>query len=576
MEVRQYLIRLSCAALCAAGAWAQQFNISTFAGNGTQGFTGDGGAAKSAEMFLPGRVVVDSSGHVYIADGGNNRIRVVSGGNISTFAGNGTGAFAGDGKAATSAELNNPSGIALDSSGNLYIADSDNHVVRKVSGGNISTVAGRNIQGYTGDSGAATSAELSFPVAVALDSSGDIFIADAGNNVIRKVSNSDSTISTVVGGPATTLQLSHPDGLAIDKNNVLYIVDTDNRRIVKFANGAATVIAGNGDLNASGDGGPALEAGLGDPMGVAVDNAGNLYIADTFNSRVRKISPDGIINTIAGTGITAYFGDGGPALKSGIYFPHDVTADSSGNVYVADTFNNVVRLLEPVAPTLSANGVVNAANYKAQVSPGALASAFGTGFVNQNVGATTLPLNSELAGVSVSVNGKAAPVLYLTPNQVNFQIPWETALGTASITVSVNGRASNAVTVPVVTAAPGVILASGRAVVQNSDGTLNSSSNPAKSGSTVTAYAIGSGPVSPSVADGVGSPTNPPALITSPVSVTIGSKTAQTSFAGLAPGFVGLVQLNIVVPSGLTTGDYQLEVTIAGQASNSAAISVSQ
>jgi adhesin/invasin len=168
-----------------------------------------------------------------------------------------------------------------------------------------------------------------------------------------------------------------------------------------------------------------------------------------------------------------------------------------------------------------------------------------------------------------------APLLYVTSTQVNFQVPWETAPGLATVAITVNGVVSNSVTVPVVTAAPGLFsYGSGRAVVQNSDFTLNSPSNPAKAGSTILAYLTGSGPVSPPLTDGALAPSSPPATVTSPYSAKIGSASAQVSFAGLAPGFVGLVQMNIVVPSGLAKGDYPLTVTIAGQQSNSALVSI--
>ena len=576
MVVRHFLIGLSVAIFCGTGAWAQQFTISTVAGTGTSGFAGDNGPAKSAQLALPGRVVVDSSGKIYIADSDNHRIRVISSGTISTVAGNGTAGYSGDGAAATSAMLKDPGGMALDSSGNLYIADSENNVVRKVTGGTISTFAGNHTLGYTGDGAAAISAELDGPVALAVDSTGNVFIADSFNSVIREVTT-DGNIATVVGGAASTLQLSHPVDLLLDGKGALYIADTDQRRIVKFvlATKTATLIAGNGTLGYSGDGGPAVGAGLGDPMGIALDAAGSLYIADTFNSRVRRVTPDGIITTIAGDGINAYFGDGGVATKAAMYFPHDVTSDNAGNIYVADTFNNVVRLLQPAAPAIFSKGVVSAATYKAETSPGALASVFGSGFASQNIG-STFPLGTTLAGVSVKVNDKLAPVLYITPGQVNFQIPWETSIGTATVTVIVNGKTSAAVSVPVSIAAPGLFVSSaGRAAVQNAGSSTNSPSNPAKVGSTVTAYLTGSGPVSPSVADGAPSPT-PAAQVTSSVSATIGSASADVSFAGLAPGFVGLLQMNIVVPSGLANGTYPLAVTIAGEKSNAGSISIAQ
>lgn len=575
MAVRHFLIRVSLAILCCTGTWAQQYTISTIAGTGTTGFAGDGGPATSAQLASPDRVIVDPSGKIYIADGVNWRIRQISSGTINTIAGSGTTGYTGDGAAATKAELSDPTGIALDSSGNLYIADSTNNVIRMVStSGNITTFAGNNTVGFIGDGGLAVDAELSNPTAVAVDSFGNVFICDAGNNVIRKVSSAN--IFTVVGGAATELQLNQPDGIVFDSKGAMYIADTGNRRIVKFVPGYISVIAGNGNLGDSGDGGPAVDAALGDPMGLAVDAAGNLFIADTFNSKIRKVTPDGIISTVAGDGIQGYFGDKGLATKAGLYFPHDVTLDKSGNLYIADTANNVIRMLQPEAPAIFANGVVNGARFKAPIAPGELASIFGTSFANQNQGAT-LPIGTSLGGVSVTVNGKAAPILYVTPYQVNFQVPWETTGSTASVVVTVNGRISAAVSVPVLTAAPGLFTSStGQAAVQNANSSANTPTNPAKVGSAVTVYFTGTGPVSPAVADGVAPPKGTPAQVTSTATATIGSATAQVTFAGLAPGFVGLGQMDIVIPSGLSSGTHTLTLSIAGENSNSAPISVTQ
>jgi uncharacterized protein (TIGR03437 family) len=519
---------------------------------------------------------VDSSGKIYIADAVNQRIRVISSGTINTFAGDGTAGYTGDTGAAIKAELNGPVGMALDSSGNLYIADATNNVVRMVSsGGTITTFAGDNTAGFDGDGGLAVDAEVSSPTAVAVDKFGNVFICDAGNNVIRKVSSAN--IFTVVGGAATELQLNQPDGIAFDSNGAMYIADTGNRRIVKFVEGVSiAVIAGNGLLGYSGDGGPAVDASLGDPTGVAVDAAGNVYIADTFNSRIRKVTPDGIISTVAGDGIQAYFGDGGLATNATLYFPHDVALDSSGNLYISDTFNNVVRMLKPAPPAIFASGVVNAARFRPEIAPGELASIFGTSFASQNA-AAGLPATTALGGVSVTVNGKAAPILFVTPYQVNFQVPWETTGSTASIVVTANGRSSPAVNVTVLTADPGLFVSStGQAAVQNADSSANTPSNPAKVGSTITAYFTGTGPVTPAVADGAASPKSPPAAATSAATATIGSGSAQVSFVGLAPGFVGLGQMDIVVPASLKTGNYPLVLTVAGETSNPAPVSVTQ
>lgn len=576
MAIAHSLIRLSIGIICGTCAWSQQYTISTIAGTNVQGFSGDGGAPTSAQLGLPGRIAIDSSGKIYIADGANNRVRMISGGTITTVAGTGTPGFSGDGKAATAAQLTDPTGVAVDSAGNLYIADAGNNVIRKVTSGTISTIAGNNTAGYSGDTGPATNAQLNAPVAVAVDSSGNVYIADANNFVIRKVTG--TTISTIVGGAATPVtQLNHPTGLALGPAGIIYIADTGNKRIAKFANGVLTSFAGNGSSTFSGDNGPAASASLNDPFGVAVDSAGNVYIADTFHSRIRKVSSSGIITTIAGNNSFGYSGDGGVATSASLFFPHDVAIDSSGNVYVADTSNNVIRLLTPQTPVLSANGVVNAANFQAQVSPGALASIFGVSFASGNAAANGTPLPTVLGPVSVSVNNRNAPLLYVSPTQINFQVPWATELGNAIIFVSVNGLMSNSVSVPVLTAAPGLfVLPGGRAVVQNSDFSLNGPGNPAKAGSTIIAYLTGSGPVSPAVASGAPAPASPLSVVTSDKSATIGSTAATVSFAGLAPGFVGLLQMNIVVPSTLAAGDYPLTITIHGETSNSATISVSK
>ena len=571
MVIRRWVIGVCIGSVFAASALSQQYTINTIAGSaGNAGFAGDSGSAIGSQLNYPTGIAVDKSGNLYIADGLNNRVRKVSGGVISTVAGNGTAGYTGDKGPATSAELNNPTGVALDSSGNLYIADSANNVVRMVSSsGTITTFAGNNTLGYSGDMALATGAQLANPVGVIADSAGNVYIADAGNNVIRQVYSGN--IVTYAEG------FTQPDAVAVDSAGNIYVADTQGRRIVKYTNaGVYTTIAGNGYGEFSGDNGPGPNAAVYDPMGLAVDSSGNVYIADTFNCRIRKVTPSGIITTIAGNGTLYFSGDGGPAVQAALHFPHGVAVDSSGNVYITDTVNSVVRELQGTFPTVSTNGVVNAASFAPQISPGALATVFGGNFALTNAGAQS-PLPTSVESVSVSVNGQLAPVLYVTPTQVNFQVPWETALGPATVTVAVNGGTSNAVTVNVLGAAPGLFsTSSGQAIVQNSDYTLNSPTNPAKVGSTIVAYLSGSGTVSPAVADGAIAPIGTLVYLNSGSSATIGSSTAQVAFAGLAPGFVGLVQVNIVVPSGLQTGSYSLSVTIGSETSNSATISVTQ
>jgi uncharacterized protein (TIGR03437 family) len=571
--------------------WGQVYNISTLAGNGTAGFADGSGTA--AQLNLPGAIYLTPSGSLYIADGLNNRVRLLSKGSVTTVAGNGTLGYGGDGAAATSAFLSDPRGVAVDSSGNIYISDTGNWVVRKVTpAGTITTYAGNYGfgSGYSGDGvvGGATNAQLSAPLGLAVDSAGNIYICDAGTalstttGLIRKVTASTNTMTTAVGSTAPTQgKLQHPAGITMDSAGNMYIANSGNSKILKFtaASGTLTTYAG-ASTGFSGDGGLATLAGLGDPQGVALDAAGNLYIADTVNNRIRKVSAaTGIITTIAGTGKPGYSGDGGAATSAQLNSPQGIAVDSAGNVYIADTQNSVIRVLQPSLPTVSAGGVGNAASFQPQISPGALASVFGTGFGLGIVSPAANPgLPTSAGGVSVTVNGQAAPLYYVSPAQINFQVPWETTVGTASVGVTVSGGNSNTISVPVVSAGPGLFTGNGTAIVQNyPDYSLNTASNPAPAGSTIIAYLTGSGPVNPPVADGALAPTSPLATATSSYSASFGSASAQVSFLGLSPGYVGLVQANIVVPPGLAGGvsvAYPLTVTIAGQTSNSGTVYV--
>ena len=238
----------------------------------------------------------------------------------------------------------------------------------------------------------------------------------------------------------------------------------------------------------------------------------------------------------------------------------------------------MIRLLTPTTP--AADGVTNAASFQPAISPGALASIFGSNFgsttAQGDIGLLTNALPKSIASVGVTVNGVAAPLIYVSPGQINFQVPWSTATGTASVAVTVNGGASNAVQVPVQSAAPGLFITPGgtAAIVQNADFSTNGAGNPAAAGSTIVAYLTGSGPVGPQAADGVPTPASPFTKIVPIVSARIGDSDATVAFAGLAPAFVGLVQCNIEVPAGLAAGVYPLTVTIDGQTSNSGTIVV--
>ena len=449
--------------------------ISTLAGNGTPGFAGDGGPAISAQLTKPYGIAVDVAGNLFIADYGNSRVRrVTPDGVINTFAGNGTAGFSGDGGTATSAGLSFPSGVAVDAGGNLFVADTANNRIRKVSqGGMITTVAGNGVAGFAGDGGAATSAELSRPAGVSVDGNANLLIADTGNGRIRRVSTGGAissvagtvprfssldgipatsaslavngvavdaagnvfiaslqkvrkvapggTISTVYakaftshgdffslvdvaadasgnifisdigdyqsdyedsrvykvaangvvttyaggfsgfggdGGLATSARLSFPDGLAVDSSGNLFIADTANNRVRRVsANGTISTVAGNGVAGFAGDGGPAISAQI-RPSGIALDASGNLFIAEPANHRIRKVTSNGTISTVAGIGSPGYSGDGGPATSAQLSSPAGVAVDTAGNIFIADTGNSSIRKVTPagVISTIAGSG----------------------------------------------------------------------------------------------------------------------------------------------------------------------------------------------------------------------------
>jgi uncharacterized protein (TIGR03437 family) len=554
-------------------AWGQTYLIYTVAGNGTQGYTGDNGAATSAELALPGGFAFDSSGNMYIADGANNVIRKVSsGGTITTFAGNGTAGYTGDKGVATSAELNDPTGVAVDSAGNVYIADSANMVVRMVNpSGTITTFAGTNVAGFQGDTGPANQAELNLPTAVAVDSSGNLYIADTNNNAIREVIA--GTINTVSN---TQAYLQNPEGVFVDAAGDVFVADTGNQRVVEFTAGVYDffVIAGTGVSGFSGDNGPALNAQLADAKGVAVDSQGYVYIADTINSRIRKVGLDGVITTIAGTGQPEYGGEAQYATTAPMDFPGAVAIGPGGNVYLSDTHNSVIRMLQLLTPSIQINGVVNSADFGPVISQGALASIAGVNLSSEKVTAT-LPLPLSLADVTVTVNGVIAPILYVQPTLINFQVPWQTQPGPATVTVAVNGVSAAPVTATVVLAEPAIFsLGGGIAAIENADSSINTPKNPAKEGSQIAVYLTGSGPVSPAVSNAVASPSAPLSMLTGQYTATIGPAMAEVKFAGLTPSTVGLTQFNIIVPSGLPAASYSLTITIDGQTSNTVSVAI--
>ncbi len=590
---------------CSVVAHAQikpLYTITAFAGNGTSGFAGDSGAATSATLGGPYSVAVDSTGNVYIADQFNYRIRKVSNGTITTVAGNGTVGFAGDAAAATSAQISSALGIALDASGNLFIADTNNNVVRKVTtSGTISTVVGSNTapSPYGGDGSAATAGYIFHPSALAFDSFGNYYIADTGNARIRKVTK-DGNLYTLAGtsisgyntdGPdATLIEVNNPQALATDSLGNVYVADTNNHRIRMIRpSGAISTIAGTGTAGFSGDGGPAKLARINNPKGVAVDAAGNVYISDTFNNRIRMVTLDGNIVTIAGSGAPGNSGDDGPALQAQFKFPTGIAVDSARSIYVTDNQNNRVRKLTYVAqpPSVSAGGVISASAFGAfsTIAPGTWIEIFGKnlainarGWSDADFKGVNAP--TSLDGTKVTIGGQAAFIDYISAGQVNAQVASNTPTGAQSLVVTTADGVSASYPVTVAATQPGVLAPAAfkiggkqYAAAVFPDGITfvlptglipGVPSRPARAGETIIFYGVGFGGVTPNIPAGQTVQQNN--SLTSPVQFTINGAPATATFAGLASNAVGLYQFNVIVPAGAANAAAPLSLTLGGAA----------
>ncbi len=341
--------------LCSSLTLNAQVVINTIAGNGTGSYSGDLGMATAAEINNPNGVAVDAIGNVYIADYGNNRIRKIDTfGIITTLAGTGTLGFGGDGGPATAALINSPIGIAVDGGGNILFTD--NCRIRKINTtGIISTIAGSAFATFSGDGGPATAADLNYPTGIAVDGPGNIYIADQFNCRVRKI-NTSGIISTITGngicfgggdgGPATAALVQYPRGVACDAAGNIYIADYGNNKVRRInPAGIIDSIAGSRTYGFTGDGGPSTAARLYYPMAIAASPAGEVYICDVNNGRIREINTSGIINTIIGTGVDGYSGDGGPPTAAQINRPTGLAIDAGGRIYISDNYNNRIRII---------------------------------------------------------------------------------------------------------------------------------------------------------------------------------------------------------------------------------------
>ncbi len=559
----------------AAASFAQtvpSYTISNYIGTGTSGFAGDGAAATSAQLSFPMAIARGSNGTLYIADTFNQRIRSVqTDGVIRTVVGTGTIGYGGDTGAATAALIASPYGVAVDTAGNLYFADTRSHIIRKVSTtGTITRIAGTGVQGYGGDGGNAVDALLNLPTGLAVDAAGNIYVADTQNHRIRKITT-DGKIATIAGTGqpnmtgdgdlATNAALNFPEAVALDSAGNLYISDTLNQRIRKVSSaGIITTYVGSGTQGFRGDGGAATAAQLNYPRGLYLDASGVLYFVDSLNSRVRVVTENGVIRTIAGSGRFGDTSDGLPAVVADLRFPRAIIPDGSGGFLVLDTDNSRIKQLTPVpqTPAVNKEGVVSSSAFGGfrTAARGSWLEIYGNNLAQgtrQWTGSDFVDgkAPTDLSGTSVTIGSQSAYVSYVSPGQVNVQVPDSLAAGTYNLVVKSPLGDSQPYTITVADTQPGIFAPSTLTIdgkqyagVVLADGTVASTVMP---GQTVTLYGIGFGSVTPTLNAGeIVRSSNAVAL---PLQVYFGDTPATVTYAGLAPGTLGLYQFNVVVPN---------------------------
>ena len=583
-----------------------------------RGFAGDGGPARESLLALaelqnecdPGRfeqishIALDASGNLYVADSGNQRIRRINPqGIIDTFAGNGerpptnpqtcvaTGGAAaiGDGNAATAAKLYGPAGVAVHPNGSLIIADQQSNRIRQVSpGGAITTIAGNGLHSFYAPQVPATSSGLDWPTAVAVSTGGEIHFSELHSGRVARIAL-DGRLLTVAGtgipgfngesGPATSLRLSNPTGIAFDSDGNLFIADQGNHRIRKVSPaGFLTTIAG-GNPGFAGDGGLAASAQFDRPADVKVDRAGNIYVTDMNNHRVRRIDSSGIIDTVAGNGTPARGADGVPATASSLALPTGLAIDAAGDLFVVDWNNYIVRkIVFSGQAVIGSSAVVNGASFApGPIAPGSIFSVFGVNLSSAIATATQVPLPTELAGTTLRVNGQAVPLYFVSPGQINAQLPYRTGIGQAQLTVATAQGTGPPEPAGVTESSIGVFVhgLTNRAVALNQDNSVNAPERAETRGRTLTIFITGIGLVTPEITTGEAAGTAQLHRAASTVSATIGGIEASIDFVGLTPGFVGLAQTNVAIPEGAPTGgDVPLVLHSGGQASKVTVVSI--
>ena len=536
--------------------------VTNIAGIASSDGIGDGGPAEGAKLFSPGGIVVSSNGDVIVGDFKDARLRRIRNGTISTI-----GQAQGE-------------SLAFDSRGRLHTTNGSG-VHRLENDGSLTRVAGTGVAGFSGDGGVANTALLQFAEGIAFDSSDTLYIADTRNHRIRRVDGVTGIITTFAGngvagfsgdgGLATAAQLNFPRGLAVGPDGTLYIADTSNNRVRTVGrDGVIRTFLGTGATSEA-------DGGIPVPIDVAFDTAGTLYVAGVV--RVWIVDASRNVRPIAGNGLFGFSGDGGAGTNARLNGLRMIDVDRNGVLYIVDAGNQRVRKLEPISP---AKGLVHSASFQeGAIAPGQILTIFGDNFgPAEGAGAVIGPdgkLLTTIGGVQVTFNEVAGPIFFVNRNQVNVQAPYELAGSDfATIRVLAGGVARTTLVSPVTAAVPAIYSISGgkgQIVSLNQDGSLNGPNSPAKAGEVLVLFASGDGQSNPPGRTGVpaAAPLPSPVL---PVIVEIGGRAARVLYSGPAPGFVGLMQLNVTVPAETNAGPDISIVVRVGTASSPAGSTV--
>lgn len=566
------------------------------AGDGTFGFRGDNGPAVEARLNQPTGLVLSPDGSLYVSDTGNHRVRRIDQtGFISTVMGTGLPGNNGVDSPALKTPLGGPEGLALGNSGTLVVGDRWNcRVLKLLPTGGLQLVASRC--GSDSASAAGESIPLFHPRAVAHDASGNVYLSDTEYHRVLKVSPRGA-VTTYAGngsrgfagdgGRANAAQLDSPAGIAFDDAGRLYIADTNNNRIRRVSlDGLIETVAGTGDARFGGDGDRALAADLNQPTGLAFDRSGNLYIADTMNQRIRRMKPNGLMETVAGNGLQGFSGDGGPATGARLFHPGYIACNSEGDIFFTDQFNNRVRVLHPhsiLEDPLEILTVTNAASGKTgAVAPGEIISIFGAAIgPKEGVSGSVGPdgrLETTAGDSQVLFDGQPAPLFWAGDGQINAQVPYSIAgQPETEMEVVYQGYSRGKAVLAVTEAAPGLFAIPGdpaKGAIINQDWSVNSPANPAERNSIVTLYATGEGQTDPPGIEGkpAGQPYPRPK---SPVSLTVDGLPAEILYAGAAPGFCGLLQINARLPGAFLPSGVLPVVLKIGSAESQTGVTIS-